>query len=222
MNEDLDVVRAALQRFLPAKVLVYQGDELARTIPVPAGKRKKWFAVLQVLERLEWTRLELVDKAGGILGVLDAQTDDGAAAAPPTRGGDRDAQLLKILIDAQKAALSNRERETAQAVTAFASVVEMLTQAIGMLTAVHRQTLDAQAKAYQIAAAAAGAPMDDEQPQQLESSKLLEQMAPMIMSRLLAPNPPPTVAAPAQAKAQAAPQAQAAPTQKHAPKNGAS
>lgn len=196
---DTENLRAALAKHGPARVKLYRGEDALREIPVPTGK-KRWAAVLAVASKLDWSRAELVDRTGGLLCVVDAQTQDPGVALDVHDLNGREAQLLGILIKAQQSALANRAAETQMALNACTSAVRMLTDAVGALANVQRMTLDVQAQAYQaqIAAAVATTTPEGEAPppgSELISGQLLQQMAPFIMQRLFGPPP---IAAPAQ------------------------
>lgn len=187
---DLEQLRAALAKHAATKVIAYRGDDKLREIPVPPG-RKRNAAVLAVVGKLEWSRVELVDRTGGLLAVVDAQgaadRDDGIGELV----SGREAQLLQLLLKAQQVALSHRERETQVALNACTQSVRMLTDAVGALAGLHRQALNAQAEAHAVSISAAiEAAQAEGQDGGLMSSKLMEQIAPMIMAKLLAPGPP--------------------------------
>lgn len=190
---DLETMRATLAK-QPAthKIHVYRGEELARSLPVPTG-RKRNAAVVAVLAKLEWSRCELVDRSGGVLAVVDAQDDDMRDDPPEVEVGGRETQLLGMLLKAQQIALSHREKETQIALNACTASVRMLTDAVGALAGMHKQTLAAQAEAHaaSIHAALEAAQQAGGEDGGLMSSKLMEQIAPLIMAKLLAPGPAP-------------------------------
>lgn len=194
MNEiDLERLRAALAKHPAHKINLYRGDELARSVPVPAG-RKRNAAVIAVVGKLEWSRAELVDRAGGTLDVVDAQADDNDRDAPELELGDRETKLLGMLLKAQQIALSHREKETQIALNACTASVRMLTDAVGALAGMHKQTLAAQAEAHAAsitAALEAAQQAEGAEGGGLMSAKLMEQIAPLIMAKLLAPGPAP-------------------------------
>lgn len=196
---DVQALHAALTRHNPARVAVYQGDELLREIPVPT-KRKRWEAVIKVASRLAWDRCELLDRSGGLMAVIDAVPQiEGPGEEPSPEIGldDRDARMLKLLMAAQGAALQARGNETAQALQAATTVIKLLTDAIGTLSQIHRASMDAArrelAAANAVEVAPAGDPVEDGD---LASSKLVQQLLPIIMSKMLAP-PAPAAAPPA-------------------------
>ena len=184
---DIENFRAALIKLGPVRVQPYRGDEKLREIPVPTGK-KRWQAVLTVVSKLDWTRCELLDRSGGLIGLVEAQEREQAPSLGELDG--REAQLLAILIKAQQSALANRTAETQAALTACTTAVRMLTEAVGALANVQRMTLDVQAQAYQAAAQIQQPGPEGSEEGGMMSTKLLEQMAPMILAKLLAPGAP--------------------------------
>lgn len=196
---DLENLRAALAKHNAHKVIAYRGDELVRSVPVPTG-RKRNAAVLAVVSKLEWSRVELVDRTGGLLAVVDGQDAAGDDRdLPGVELNGRDAQLLGILLKAQQVALSHREKETQIALNACTASVKMLTDAVGALAGMHKQTIAAQAEAHAASVAAAldaAAKGGEGEGEGLMSSKLMEQLAPLIMAKLLAPGPIPAPATP--------------------------
>jgi hypothetical protein len=196
-DRDLAQLRAALSKHSPRRVVAINGADVVREVPIPTSGRKRWSAALQVLSRLEWTRLELLDKDGGLLCVIEGEAE--AAPADPTAElTGRDAALLKLLLAGQTAVLSNRERETQIAMGAMAAAFKVLTDSIGVLAQVHRMTLDAQAQAFTQLQDASAAPPEEG----TESGKLVAQLAPMFIAKMLAPSPAP---APAPSSPPAAP-----------------
>jgi hypothetical protein len=196
---DLENLRAALAKHAAHKVIAYRGDDVLRAIPVPPG-RKRNAAVLAVVGKLEWSRVELVDRTGGLLAVVDG-SEDGRDDAPAVEPTGREAYLLNLMLKAQQVALSHREKETAIALNACTQSVRMLTDAVGALAGLHRKALDAQAEAHSVSIAAAIEAAQAAQAagggDDLMSGKLMEQLAPVIMARLMAPAPAPAPAGPA-------------------------
>ena len=61
---------SSLKRQNPARVRAYAGDDDARDIAVPT-RRRRWSAVIEAIEARTWTRVELLDKSGAVLGYVD-------------------------------------------------------------------------------------------------------------------------------------------------------
>lgn len=72
----------ALRAHKPVKVRALVGDEW-RAVAIP-GRRRRWEAVLSVLDKLAWTRLELLDKGDGLLDAIETDAPD--KGEPPPGG----------------------------------------------------------------------------------------------------------------------------------------
>lgn len=190
-GDDVETIRGELAKHRPARVVVFQGDAEVRKLNVPNTK-KRWQTVLAVLAKLEFTRIELHDRAGGLLSVWDAPVDDEAppAAASVTA---REEGLLRLMLAAQKEALAHQRAESAAASAACVQALGVLSSAVESLASVHRATLESQAQAFnaQLQAALATPAADGDG---LQSGKLLELLAPVLMRQLM---PGPGVSSPA-------------------------
>jgi len=185
-----ETIRAALMKWKPAKVCVFFGDELHRTITV--GKalksgRHRWAAVIDVIEPMPWTTIELRGGKDELLNVLIAERD-----AEPREGGgdstDRDERILRLLIQAQKEALGYREREASAALNACVQVMRQMTDAVGTLSNLH----ELQLRSLQRAAA----DLPDGEEGQLQSMNLLKMVAPQLLAKFLGTEPPKIVSGP--------------------------
>lgn len=185
-----ETIRAALTKHKPAKVCVFFGDELHRTVAVPKmlkSGRHRWAAVIDVIEPMPWTSIELRSSKDELLHVLVAERD----AEPRDGGGDttdRDERILRLLISAQKEALGYREREASAALQACVQVMRQMTDAVGTLSNLH----ELQLRSLQRAAAE----LPDGEAGQLEGMKLLQLMAPQLLRKLFGDDAPKIVAAP--------------------------
>lgn len=193
--DEIESIRAELSRTAPARVLVYQGDNEVRRITVP-GTKKRWQTVISVLAKLEFTRIEMVARDGGLLAVWDAPSDDDHP--PAAMVGAREEGLLRLLLAGQQAVLANRERETAGLVDGCMKALGVMTGAVQALAQVHQAALESQATAFnaqlaQLSAQLSAAPVEGDG---LQSNKLLELLAPMLMRQLMPPAPAPAPAKP--------------------------
>lgn len=179
--EDVESLRAELARVNPATVVAFAGDAELRRVPVPQTK-KRWQSVLQVVERLgDFTRLELLDRRGGVLGVWDAPVESGPDERTPTNAADE--RMLRLLITAQKAAMEGYARHVETILAGSARANEVMVQAVEQLALVQRATLEAQGQAY--AARLQG--IAGEETGELQAMKLLEILGPIMMGRLPGP-----------------------------------
>ena len=73
-------VMKSLRAHKPVKVRALVDGEW-RAVAIP-GRRRRWEAVLAVLDKLAWTRLELLDKGDGLLDAIETDAPDKAAPEP--------------------------------------------------------------------------------------------------------------------------------------------
>lgn len=175
---NVDEISAQLAKHKPHEVLVMDGGEVTRTVKVPTN-RKRWAAVVAVLDRLTWDRLELRAKGGDTLAIIEAESDN--TIADEVAATNRDERMLKLLITAQQAALSSRDKESAAALNACVAVMREMTNAVATLSKVH----ELQLRAVQEAAANA----DEDDPNALGSLKLLMGLAPQLLGAAFGPKP---------------------------------
>jgi hypothetical protein len=114
---DVDTqVLAKLKAARPDRVRAYDRDGDARDIAVSKGSRKKWHAVQAVLADLAWTRLELLDPKGSLVGVVDRPDDAGDLEdLQPDREVAKASGLLALMLRAQEVALNAQHRGIAKA-----------------------------------------------------------------------------------------------------------
>jgi hypothetical protein len=105
---------ASLRRCAPVKVRVYDAQDESRDVAVPT-RRKRWSQVVETIEARPWVRVEMLDKAGAVLGYVE---NDGPAEEledldADRRGGGmfRERALMEMLIKAQRMALEFRDKE---------------------------------------------------------------------------------------------------------------
>lgn len=129
-------IRDTLAKHRPADVWLYQGNEREpyRKITCPPRKHK-WEAMAQVIVKLQWDRLELRDKGGNVLDVLEVEDEQagGALTGPVPEGVPNDERLLRLMIAAQESALKNRSAETQQALSAASAILGSATGLFGQL-----------------------------------------------------------------------------------------
>lgn len=105
---------AALRRCAPVKVRVYDAQDESRDVAVPT-RRKRWSQVVETIEARPWVRVEMLDKAGAVLGYVE---NDGPAEELEDLGGGesrggvfRERMFLELMIKAQTTALQYRDKE---------------------------------------------------------------------------------------------------------------
>jgi hypothetical protein len=121
---------------------VYQGDDLVKRVPMRSG-RNRVSLTMQVVERLTWSRIELLDRKDGLLAVVD---NDGApgpmediTSATEAREARRDERLLRLLLEGQRVALSHRLEESRSISDAMVRCMTTMTQAVRSLADIYRE-----------------------------------------------------------------------------------
>lgn len=177
MDDAEELIRASLAKWKPAEVQLYQGEELYRKIDVPT-KGKRWAAIVPVIMKLEWTRLELRSRAGAVLDVITDTTQEEAAAEAPSAPEPvtREERQLALMLRAQDQALKHRTQESQMALTAAATILDKVANIIGGL--VDLQTMLIQ-NAKQSAPPATKAEKVDELQ---EAMQLLQTITPLLGS----------------------------------------
>lgn len=147
-EEETAELRRRCAEHEPAKLRLYRDDEHVRDVPIKSGTRKRWLQPLRVVGELrrKWTTIELCDKADSVLDVFAPTSTP--AREPATFSierveGDR-AELMRMMIAAQREVLTYRERDNSQAMQAMVAMMERVTGAVGALADVHARTLEAQ------------------------------------------------------------------------------
>lgn len=150
MSNSIEEVKAALRRLNPSRVRVWRGDEHT-DVAVPT-RRRRWEQVVAAVEAYgEWSRVELLDKGGAVLGVVEGA----AGAAPddaPAAGGDREERLLALLLRGQREVLTFRDRETSAILTQMGRMLELQMEATRNLVEVYRAQVEVAAEAAAVQA----------------------------------------------------------------------
>jgi hypothetical protein len=182
-------------------------DDDPRDIAVP-NTRKRWERIKRVLDDLNWTRVELLDKKGGILNVhIRGPEDDSPTAEledlPGLQATGRAAELGSVLavcahwlLKAQEVALTRQEAATMHANETLNKMVDstvkrfelMDKQNQDLLEANHamrgemfEKTLRAMHKAQAATETAGEGPLSD---------AMVEQLLPQLLGRFLDGKPP--------------------------------
>ncbi len=158
-----ETLLATLKRHNPHKVRAYNGEDDSRDIAVPT-RRRRWAQVIEAIDARVWTRVELLDKSGSVLGYVD---NDGPARdvediGPSFAGvggqlllGER---IAALCMKSVREALSSRDEEMKALLQAQGAVVREMATAVTSLGEVYReQTVAAEEAAESRAAVAAAA-----------------------------------------------------------------
>lgn len=143
---------ATLKRHNPHAVMAYNGDsdEEGRKIAVPT-RRRKWSSVIASIEARPWSRVELLDKAGGVLGYVDNDAGggdledltDASAPGPKATPVQLGMAIAAMCQKASRDALSARESEVRSILEAQAAVMREHTAAVHGLVQALQLTADA-------------------------------------------------------------------------------
>jgi hypothetical protein len=131
-------VHASLKRQRPASVKVYRNDSDDPTTITPTGERGRWERVVQAIPPTT-ERIELLDKAGGVLAALDVEPAEAASAA----NDDRDTKLLKLLVQAQEMALDRQTSHMTGIMGAYERLARMLAERLTSLERGYSSVLQA-------------------------------------------------------------------------------
>lgn len=97
-----------LRKLEPVSLKVTLMDGTEKPVAVPKV-RNRWQRVYQILDSLAWVRIEALDKAGAVLGVVE--DDDAAEELVEASGGDeRDMRMAKVLLEVMR----STQKETRQ------------------------------------------------------------------------------------------------------------
>lgn len=164
----------------PAIVRVYNGDDDYRDVTVQAV-RNRWSRLANTLASLPWSKYELLDKKGGLVGIVE----NGAAAGDledigqsPTGGLALQTRLnLELMLRAQREALTYRDKEVTAMLVGMKDVLTVMTQAMSATQAMYQSQVEA---AHVIAQANAGGDIEQIVKLVEASPKLLATLAPIV------------------------------------------
>jgi len=182
-----DKLLASLKRHTPAKVRAYAGDDDAREIAVPT-RRKRWSQVIEAIEARSWTRVELLDKSGAVLGYVDnieparELEDLGDSRASKTRSEAE--WIVALVIKAQRDAMTFRDAEVSNLLKAQGDVVRELTSAMHGLSSIYRAQVDAASEVAAMQATAAAGGDGGQLRELLEAAPTILQAIPVIRGML--------------------------------------
>lgn len=182
-----DVTQTALlghlRRIAPHHVRVYDSSDDYRDVAVPT-RRRRWAQVIETIEARPWTRCELMDKAGAILGYVEnnapaGELEDIGARDTPQMANGR--WLLDMMIRAQTTALTFRDKEHAALLAGMRDMMAVQTDAMRETIGLMREQRDVVAETAAIRAAAEKGDDLDQIVKLIEASpKLMEKLGPLI------------------------------------------
>lgn len=200
-----------------------EGDDEPKPVAVP-DVRKKWERTMNVIRELAWTRVEAVDKKGGLLFVHKRGPHDENAAGdvedigfgPASAGRAAEVgQLLAVtshwLLRAQDVAVARHVEATQQANDMVTRMVESTNARLERFNEQYEETLemnrrirDENLQREERAMRVLRKQIEEAGGEQTESGKLLEALAPELIKAILAPAAPapkPAAAKPMNGKA---------------------
>jgi hypothetical protein len=180
---------ASLKRHNPSKVRAYAGDDDVRDIAVPT-RRRRWSQVIEAIEARAWSRVELLDKSGGVLGYVENTEPATEPEDLGPAGGGRVTEvqrLVEMFTRSQERTLqmafAHRDAEVVNVMQAQGAVVRELVQGMHALTAMYQQqvTVAADVAANQAALAAGDG---DALKQLVDAAPMILQMMPLLKGLL--------------------------------------
>jgi hypothetical protein len=186
----------------PHTIRVVLADGQVRDLKVPVGTRKRWTGVLSIIEKLEWSRLEMLDQRGAVLDLIDHPDSAGRPADrfAVSATDDPAERNLKNMIAAQREALTWQDKSVRAALDTCVAVMREQAEAVRGIVEMHRMQADGMRQMLRELQAELAAGAGPEPGSDMPQAELLKAMLPMLASKLLAgaapapaPRPTPTV-----------------------------
>lgn len=166
-------LEAALKQSPAAhKVAVYLGEELVRQVPLPTG-RKRVARAIDVVEKLTWSRCEVLDKQGGVLAVADNDAPAGDPEDLTGKEAAREERVLRLMLQAQREVLTYRLKESEALASTMTACMNMMTSAIRTLATVYKEQVDV---AAEVGAASAATAQKTEKTEEEELDSVMKQL----------------------------------------------
>lgn len=185
-----DKLLASLKRHNPSKVRAYAGDDDHRDIAVPA-RRRKWGQVIEAIEAVAWTRVELLDKSGAVLGYVEntepaAELQDLAVSSGAIPQAQ---QIVAMCLKAQRDAMHFRDAEVSALLKAQGDVVREMTAGMRALTAMYQEQVQAAERVAELRTVAAQGPEKGQVQELMEAMPLILQALPVLRSLISGTTP---------------------------------
>jgi hypothetical protein len=189
-EETAKTLLATLRRIGPAKVRAYTSDDEFRDIAVPT-RRKRWTQVLDTLDKLAWSKLELLDSKGALLGQID---NSEPAHELQDLGGGEDKlapqyslalRINELMLRSQEKVLSFRDKETTTLLQAQGEVLREMAAGMHTLAGLYREQVKVARENAEVSAATqAAASSSSELQQLLEAAPAILQLLPVLKTML--------------------------------------
>jgi len=185
-----DRLLASLKRHNPTKVRAYAGDDDARDIAVPT-RRKKWSQVIETIEARSWSRVEMLDKSGAVLGYVDnvepARDLEDLETGKAAKTRSEAEWIVALVVKAQRDAMTFRDAEVSNLLRAQGDVVRELTSAMHGLSAIYRAQVDAASEVAALQATAAAGGDGGQLKDLLEAAPQILQAIPLLRALMAGP-----------------------------------
>jgi hypothetical protein len=153
-KNELDRVASELAACRPTTIRVYLSDGTNRDFRV-AHKANRWPTMARMIAALPWKRCECTDGAGGTVGIVTPSVPPPPppSALPPE---SREAQLLRMLRDAQQMVMTEQRDTMGRALDACFNVLDVVAQRLQSMESHYHEILNL--------ARAAAEKLDEEKP----------------------------------------------------------
>jgi hypothetical protein len=169
----------AIKRYAPSSLKVTLADGTDKAVAVPkAGNR--WARTSQVLESLNWTAIECLDKDGRLLGVVEGDDSEAVAEFDDSSGGD--IALARVLLEVMRTTMKESRQLVDAQLRGNAELVSALTDGLRAQAEVYRGIMQVQ-RAHLMAPPGA-------EPSESDEVMKMFQMA-MLLKGQMSPTPPP-------------------------------
>lgn len=184
-NATSDKLYASLKRHNPARVRAFTSDDDVREISVPTRKRR-WPQVVEAIEARSWSRVELCDKGGAVLGYVENTEPARELEAIEGSGGAvREAErIMALVLRAQRDTMTFRDAEVTSLLKAQGDVVRELVAGMRALTALYQEQVTAAEQAAELRTMAAQTPERGQLAELLEAAPAIMQALPMLRALL--------------------------------------
>lgn len=149
---------ASLRNHAPHTVRAYTSDDDFRNIAVPQ-RRKRWAQVIEAIEARAWSRVELLDKSGGVLGYVEnaepATTVEELPPGPASKMRHECEWIVALVVKAQRDAMQFRDDEVKSLLSAQGDVVREMVVGMQALSSIYREQRDAASEVAAMQATAA-------------------------------------------------------------------
>ncbi len=184
---------ASLRNHAPHRVRAYTSDDEFRDIAVPQ-RRKRWAQVIEAIEARAWSRVELLDKSGGVLGYVEnAEPATTVEDLPPAQSSKLRHEcewIVQLVVKAQKDAMQFRDDEVKSLLAAQGDVVREMVVGMQALSNIYKEQRDAAADVAAMNATAAAGNGDAFNVKELmEAAPAILQALPMLRALLAGGGP---------------------------------